>query len=568
MNTIKQSTLLARQRLRLLGLLLISLHGLLWFSTPILVWPLALIHLGVFLTWQPLVNPRRSLRLSVLLFSTLVLVSLYLTLGDKMLVLWIVFLTALLAGQGLRELPDRWYHLIALAVLILELFTRGLPLAFDPALFTGQASQWVSVLLLVASAILLLPTAKPVRRGSLDFMYGILIVLVVVLVAVGGLLIMYLEGQGYLSALLKSLLGVAALLLTLALLGRLLGLTPSYALLWTRYLLNLGLPFEEWLGELSALAARPQMTAQRFADTALSKLTELPWVDGVAWRSQALSLEHGDTGGRGITLERDGILLTLFSRHRLSGAAQTHARLLLQLLWLLYAAKCREETLARQARLEAIHETGSKLTHDIKNLLQSLHGLTGIVQTAGPGQREQAFQLIEQQLPLLGERLQSTLNKLQTPTAGEDTVRVPLRDWWEALQARHHGRELEFVARLSVDTEVPEAVFDTAADNLIDNARRKRLTMPDLSIRVTLDADEHELRLTVCDSGAAVAPDIAAQLLHEPVDSANGLGVGLYQAGRLAARNGFDLRLAHNEPGHVCFGLRRRSDGDQGRRPA
>ncbi|MEJ2481157.1 MAG: hypothetical protein P8Y78_13545, partial [Acidihalobacter sp.] len=70
------------------------------------------------------------------------------------------------------------------------------------------------------------------------------------------------------------------------------------------------------------------------------------------------------------------------------------------------------------------------------------------------------------------------------------------------------------------------------------------------------------------DSGAAVAPDIAAQLLHEPVDSANGLGVGLYQAGRLAARNGFDLRLAHNEPGHVCFGLRRRSDGDQGRRPA
>ena len=36
-----------------------------------------------------------------------------------------------------------------------------------------------------------------------------------------------------------------------------------------------------------------------------------------------------------------------------------------------YIAKIREKTLTQQTHLKAIYETGARITHDIKNLLQS-----------------------------------------------------------------------------------------------------------------------------------------------------------------------------------------------------
>jgi hypothetical protein len=50
---------------------------------------------------------------------------------------------------------------------------------------------------------------------------------------------------------------------------------------------------------------------------------------------------------------------------------------------------------------------------------------------------------------------------------------------------------------------------------------------------------------------------IAASLLRAPVQSENGLGIGLYQAARQAAAVGYALRLESNRDGEVCFALRR-----------
>jgi sensor histidine kinase regulating citrate/malate metabolism len=61
--------------------------------------------------------------------------------------------------------------------------------------------------------------------------------------------------------------------------------------------------------------------------------------------------------------------------------------------------------------------------------------------------------------------------------------------------------------------------------------------------------------LEVCDDGAPVPPRLASRITLAPVNSENGLGIGLYQVSRLAAAAGFRLALAENSTGRVCFRL-------------
>jgi signal transduction histidine kinase len=61
--------------------------------------------------------------------------------------------------------------------------------------------------------------------------------------------------------------------------------------------------------------------------------------------------------------------------------------------------------------------------------------------------------------------------------------------------------------------------------------------------------------LKVSDSGAAVPPGVEPTLLRAPITSRTGLGIGLYQAARLAESKGYRLLLESNDDGNVCFAL-------------
>jgi signal transduction histidine kinase len=152
--------------------------------------------------------------------------------------------------------------------------------------------------------------------------------------------------------------------------------------------------------------------------------------------------------------------------------------------------------------------------------------------------------------------LQATLDKLQRP-GDEEAAPVPLREWWEAFARQYQGQNMEFAAAaIDPQAQVPKALFDSVADNLLQNAIAKRAAGGDLRIRVSVDcARGPELR--VQDSGRAVPADVAASLLRAPVQSSTGLGIGLYQAARLAERSGYVLALADNRDGAVCFSLTR-----------
>jgi len=78
----------------------------------------------------------------------------------------------------------------------------------------------------------------------------------------------------------------------------------------------------------------------------------------------------------------------------------------------------------------------------------------------------------------------------------------------------------------------------------------------DVRIRVSILCGK-STELRVHDSGRAVPPEIASQLLRSPVRSTGGLGIGLYQAARHAEKSGYVLALTENRDGSVCFALQR-----------
>ena len=126
---------------------------------------------------------------------------------------------------------------------------------------------------------------------------------------------------------------------------------------------------------------------------------------------------------------------------------------------------------------------------------------------------------------------------------------------------RYNGRSIEFEADGSPqDLKLPAELFDSVADNLIENALGKAAAGRRVRVTVTFSPARGGT-LTVCDTGPAVPKTIAEQLFNSPVSSQTGLGVALYQSGRQATQLGYRLALAANEPGTVCFVLTRAEAG-------
>ena len=99
--------------------------------------------------------------------------------------------------------------------------------------------------------------------------------------------------------------------------------------------------------------------------------------------------------------------------------------------------------MAQKAHLHAIYETGARVTHDIKNLLQSLQTMTTLLETTSDETREKSLTLLKRQLPHISQRLQLALNKLQAPE--KETINNVLASvWWEGLSTRRQDSNIRF----------------------------------------------------------------------------------------------------------------------------
>ncbi len=590
--------------------MLVSLHLAMWLGIDSL-WarPLLLTHLGLFLMWQPLWRSETQLSKSNSVFILAVSLSALFWLNWWLAAFWVSGLFALVGGR-VFSFYSRWqrvYYLLvmtylqALMLLYIAPHLFGLP-AFEEV--THNLMGFGLPFLLLVMALIPVERDRSDAVQAVDFVYVLLLFTLLTLLVLGSLAFMTLGQVGYLDALLRTLFIIA---IALFILGGLWNPHMGFAGLQTsfsRYVLSIGTPLEEWLVQIATTAQQEQNPAT-FLERAMTYLAEMPWIYGMVWISDEGHGTLGASSPHRVELFDEDLGLTLFTRQAISPIMLMHMRLLVQVLGHFYQAKRREQRLSEISRQQAIYETGSRLTHDLKNMLQSLFALTSVAQH-DPAKAQPILKL---QLPVLTERIETLLTKLKAPEANADGIEIALDAWWETLRQRHQHREIEWIfegedsltptltptplpegeglnssSRKSGSLSrpsphalsqrerelsraggeggvrggvraIPAPMFDCVADNLIENVSNKRLREPGLRITVRLSAEP--LVFSVTDSGSAIPPKLAQRLLRAMLPSEDGLGVGLYQAARWAQQMGYRLMLGENREGEVRFELKR-----------
>lgn len=537
--------------------MLVLLHGVFWLGIDHM-WarPLLLVHLGLFLIWQPLWRSETRLSLGNAILVLSVSLAALVWLNWWLLAFWVGGLFALVGARAI-SFYARWqrvYHLLVMAYLLAVLLLHVAPHLFGLPTFDEITRNLLGValpLMLLLMAILPVEREKPDSVQAIDFFYVVLLFALLAVLVLGTLAFMTLNRVGYPDALLGTLVFMAVALFILGALWHAdfgpFGLQSSFS----RYVLSVGTPLEVWLKQLAADAQR-DLGPREFLESATEHMIEMPWISGMAWVSVEGHGTLGNASPHRVELADEDLSITLFARQAVAPTVLLHMRLLVQVMGYFYQAKRREQRLREITRQQAIYETGARLTHDLKNMLQSLFALASIAQS----EPARAQPILQQQLPALSQRIEILLGKLNAPAPETESRKVELMVWWEALCQRYQHRQIDL--RLSGmsgrSLRIPADMFDCVADNLIENTLNKRLREPELQIVVSLDVDA--VVLSVSDNGSAIPTGYAQKLLRTVVPSEDGLGVGLYQAARWAQQNDYAVLLAENKHGEVRFELR------------
>ena len=554
--------LVAGRRWVVLGMLL-SLHAAMISPPGEAMQRLMLLsHFGFFLVWQPFFATERELKV----FSAVLLVGVTGTilwfLNGWLIVMWLLVLMGILGGRVfMAQAGDRSrFYLVAFTYVLTLLLLLIVPMMLLGEQQVPDAVETFArdVLPLLLVLLVFLPRPREEHVAQVfDFFYAVLVFQLGLVIVLGSLVMMRFTGESYMQALLETVLGFATALLVLAALWNPMRGFGGLRTYFSTYLLSVGLPFERWMRRVAELA-ETEPDAQRFLELALTEINTFPWMRGGTWRSSEGEGRFGEESEHVSRFTYHDLEIAFYTKIRLSPALLLHMRLLAQVVGEFHEGKRRENALRQHAYLQAVHETGARLTHDVKNLLQSLYTLTSMApKEAGEGY----IGLLQRQLPQLTKRLQATLDKLRSPEAAMSDIPVRATVWWAEVERRLAGGDVQLKARIAADGNIPAGLFDSFLENALDNARAKRDREPGVAISVGFVFDAELAELAVCDSGAPLAEGVTQRLFREPVERGTGLGIGLYHVARLASGAGYRVQLSANAPGNVCFALVRR-EGD------
>ena len=528
-----------------------------------------IVHFGLFLLWQPFIQAERELNVfATLLFFAITAAVIY-SLSGWMLMTWVAILIGIMGGKvfTLQAARRGRFYVIAVFYLFTILLLWAVPVLL---LEINSLPPGLSTLVkIVLPAALLMMTVLPYRAEDeataqvFDFFYSLFIFQLTVVLVLGSIASMRVTENSYFTAVLLTVLSFSGALLILAALWAPRAGYGGLRTYFSRYLMSVGMPFELWMRRIAALS-EADMASSRFLQTAMEEVSTMPWILGGKWEAPDGSGAFGSETVNAAQFRYHELDVTFYTESQLSPALFLHLRLLAQVVGEFYEGKRREQMIKQNAYMQAVHETGAKLTHDIKNLLQSLFALTsqsGVRKRAiGPeGERRAPTPyeaMLERQLPRLTKRLQTTLDKLQNPALAGVGIVMSADDWCRDVTARHTGGGVTLTASGTMEMEIPVNLFDTVLENCLENCRKKQLREPDTQISIVLTIIE-KATLTITDNGSAIPSAAVESLFHAPVANSRGggLGIGLYQAFNQARQAGYTLSLAANTAGEVRFEL-------------
>ena len=513
-----------------------------------------LVHFGFFLLWQPFIAAEREIELfsGVLLF-VITAVTIYFLAG-WMIVAWLLILLGILGGRvfTVQAAQRNRFYLVAFGYVLAILLVRAVPVLVLDVEVPYEVTQLASIvlpLMLLTLAFLPMGPREEDSRQVFDFFYAVLVFQLGVVLVLGSIAFMRVAEEHYFVSVALTVLAFGIALFVLAALWNPVRGFGGLRTYFSRYLLSVGMPFELWMRDIAELAER-EPDSQRFLEQAFAEIAALPWMRGVHWKSPDGEGSHGVPEGYATRFIHHDLEVSFHTEISLSPALFLHMRLLAQVVGEFYEGKRRESALKRNAYLQAVHETGARLTHDVKNLLQSLYTLTSVA----PAHADDHYgALLQRQLPQLTKRLHGTLDKLRTPEVAVQELPVAASQWWNALRGSLEGSGVALESAIEADREIPSTLFDSFVENALDNARAKLAREPNARVAVRLRCTADDVCVEVRDSGSAVPAAVARRLFREPIERDEGLGIGLYHAARQAQQAGYRVELAANEAGEVRF---------------
>lgn len=519
-----------------------------------------IVHLGLFMLWQPFVHNDHRFSTTTLLLGLFLMVGALVSLQGWILLIWIMILTAIIGGKVslLRSRSLHTVYLVAFASLLIALLLIAVPLAIPIAKLPDEIT-WLGDIGLLLSILIMIPLSKQggIERteGIIDFINSLIVILILAALILGSLAAMLTLGSVYVIALLQSMLLMGVILLVLGWAWDPHAGFAGFGNLFSRYLMSVGLPIDRWLNILADLALNEEDPEAFLAQACAEMVQWLPWLLGVAWEADGRVGIQGAAEGICTEFKYEEVTLCIYTRHQLSATLIFHLQLPAKLLAKFYGDKKRDITLKKMFYMKAIHETGARLTHDVKNMLQTINALC-IASNEQDAEFSPAYQaLLRRQLPAIAGRLSGTLEKLNQPKLEVQKQLTPAPRWWRDFNQLVAPSPWIALEPSQAEGDLSAELFSSVVENLMRNASEKRLRDPALQLQVKLIDGDNGVELEVSDNGEPIAEDIARNLFSVPVDSKSGLGIGLYQAARHAELTGYQLELSENRLGRVCFRL-------------
>ena len=535
---------------------LLVYHFLTWSVTdPKLQLALTFILYGLFLLWQPLWSKEIQVRKIPAGFVAFFLFLIAYVFPNESLIFFGLIFSGLIGSRLLIQTSFRSFDLLALLIIIIEMSVGVVPGTFPEISLPALFADYMQTLVLVPILLFFFapnPHSKRSGRSQVDLMHGLLAAALIFLVLLGGIVINLLYGVDYIDGLLLTVFIVSTLTIGISWFWNP-GIGYSgIGVLWNRYAMTIGGPFEVWISTLTTLIEERYLTPTEYLETACDHLVDNEWLNGIQWNFKNHHISAGEqTGPRLEHVLNKIITVDLYYKSNPGTALEQHTILLIRMAYQFYLAKQNQEKIRAQEHFATIHHTGARLTHDIKNILQSIKTSLDILRNDTNASVQQ--QLLQANLTQISSRLENTLNKLKAPKLDTRINLVGCNEWMDRLanQYRTNSR-LSFSRDIESNIPVPIDLFDSVVDNLINNALRKSSAH---LIKIRLLSNKEMTLLSICDDGNAIKADIEADIFNQPVSSGSGMGIGLYQSSIMASAFNFELELSQNETGKVCFNL-------------
>jgi hypothetical protein len=541
---------------QILASTLLVYHVLIWvIDDRLLQFSLSFILYGLFLLWQPLWSKEAQIKKIPVGIAATVFILLTYFFPNESLAFFGLILSGLIGSRLLSQTSYRSFDLLALLIITLEMVVGLVPDTFSQIQMPALFSEYMQTVILVPVLLFFFapnPDHQNQQRSQVDLMHGLLTTTLLFIVLLGGIVINLLYGVDYIDGLLLTVFIVSTLTIGISWFWNPGVGYSGIGALWNRYAMTIGGPFETWINTLTTLIEEHYLTPAEYLQATCEHLVENDWLNAIQWNFERYNISAGDKTGA--TLEHhlnDKVSVVLYFKSDPGTALAQHTLLLTRMAYQFYLAKRNQEKMRAQEHFATIHHTGARLTHDIKNILQSIKTSLNIIDMDQDNQHSQ--KLLQANLNQISTRLEATLNKLKAPELNTQINLVNCSGWIDAIGKQHHAnKRLHFHGDIENDISLPIDLFDSVVDNLINNALKKTSAQ---KIEVRLLANDRIILLSVCDDGEEIAAEIEDNLFVHPVSSGSGMGIGLYQSAIMAHAFNFELELSQNEPGRVCFNL-------------